>query len=190
MTTSTAPVIRAATEPGWTPAMVSCSWRMAIASTAMTIHSGRSARMVPARLLRGRYGGLQRNLVADRRQRRHDALGRERDDHFRSLAELRAQCEAAAMQVDQPLDDGEPEARALLGAFDRVGSLAERRQHDGDFFLRNAGPRVAHADVLAARGGPADLDPDLAGLRRELDRIGKKIEADLADRPLVGPDLG
>src|ERR1700730_3521103 len=93
------------------------------------------------------------------------------------------------MQVDQSLDDGKPEAGALLGSFDRVASLAERRQHYGDFFLRNAGAGIAHADVLPARGGPADLDPDLAALRRELDRVGKKIEAYLADRALVGPDF-
>src|ERR1700682_4558393 len=93
------------------------------------------------------------------------------------------------MEVDQPLHDREPETGALLGAFDRVASLTERRQHDGDFFLRNAGPGVAHADVLAARGGPADLDPDLAALRRELDRVREKVETDLTDRSLVGPDF-
>ena len=82
---------------------------------------------------------------------------------------------------------GRPEAGALFGRFDRVRALAERGQHDRDFLFGNAGAGVFHAHILAAGRGPTDLEPDLAALRRELDGVGQKVEANLAHRALVGP---
>jgi len=54
--------------------------------------------------------------------------------------------------------------------------------HAGD-----AAAGVLDAQILPARRGPADLQPDLAALRRELDRVGEQIEHDLADGALVAP---
>ena len=129
----------------------------------------------------------RRRGIGDRRQRRHHALGREGDDDFGADAQLRFERERAAMQVDQVLGDRQAEAGALFGGFDRVRALAERGQHDRDFLLGDAGAGVLDAHVLAARGGPADFEPDLAALRRELDGVGQKVEADLPHRALVAP---
>ncbi len=57
-------------------------------------------------------------LDLHRRQCVHDARGREGDDHLGALARLRLQLEAAAVEVDEALDDRQPEARALLGGLD------------------------------------------------------------------------
>src|SRR6185312_16274449 len=113
---------------------------------------------------------------------------REGDDHLGADAQLRLQREGAAMHVDQAFGDRQPQARALFRRFDRVGALAERGQHDRDLVLGDAGAGVFHAQILAARGGPADLEPDLAALGGELDRIGQQVEHDLAYRALVAPD--
>src|SRR5581483_9399467 len=56
-----------------------------------------------------------------------------------------------------------------------------------DLVLRNAGAVVLHAHVLAAGRGPADLEPDLAALRRELDRVRQQVEADLPAGAFVRP---
>src|SRR5262249_56275077 len=114
-------------------------------------------------------------------------LGRERHDHFGAFAQLGTQREGSAMQIDEALADRQAEAGALFGGFDRIRSLAERSEHDRDLLLRNAGPVVLDAHVLAARGGPSDLEPDLAALRRELDGVGQEIETNLPHRTLVAP---
>src|SRR5579883_1014870 len=49
---------------------------------------------------------------------------------------------------------------------------------------------VSFAQILPARRGPADLEPDLAALRGELDRVRQQVQHDLADGALVAPDLG
>ena len=92
------------------------------------------------------------------------------------------------MHVDQALGDRQAEPCALFGRLDRIGALAERSQHDRDFILGDAGAGVLDAEILPARGGPADLEPDLAALRGELDRVGQQVEHDLARGALVAPD--
>src|SRR5581483_7172347 len=160
MKISTTPVTIAAKEFNSIPAIVPCSWRMASASTdtpraATTNQSGRSERTITSfcsgtlremtpRLPVIRHFGLCGGDFADRRQRRHHAFGGEGDEHFRAFAQFRAQREAAAVQVDQPLHDREPKPRALLGAFQGVRTLAEGGKDDGNFLFRNAGPRIAH----------------------------------------------
>ena len=91
------------------------------------------------------------------------------------------------MKVDQALRYWQTEAGTLLSRPDRIRALAEGCEHDGDFFFWNTGSSVFHADVLAARGRPAGLEPYLTALRRELDRVRQQIEADLADRAFVSP---
>ena len=93
------------------------------------------------------------------------------------------------MQIDQVLGDRQSQPGALFGRFDRVRALAERCQHHRDFLFRYARPGVLDAHVLAAGRGPADLHPNLAALWRELDGVGQKVEADLAHRALVAPQL-
>ena len=56
-----------------------------------------------------------------------------------------------------------------------VITLAEAGQHDRDLGLRNAGAGVLDRDVLAATGGPADLDGDGAAGRGELHRVGEQV---------------
>ena len=73
------------------------------------------------------------------------------------------------------LDDRQAETGTLFGALDGNRALAEGRQDDGDLFFRNAGAVVLDRDVLTAAGRPADLDMDLATLRREFDGIGEKV---------------
>src|SRR5207248_9543014 len=93
----------------------------------------------------------------------------------------------AAVQLDQVLGDWQAEACALLGRLDRVRSLSKGCEHDRDLLVRNPGPGVLDTQILATRCGPADLEPDLAALRRELDGIAEKVEADLANGALIRP---
>jgi len=95
--------------------------------------------------------------------------------------------EAAAMQVDEIFGNRQTEARALFRRLDRVRALAERRQHNRYFLFWNTGSGVLDAHILAAGRGPADLDPDFAALRSELDGIRQQVKADLPRRPLVCP---
>src|SRR5436190_14826206 len=99
-----------------------------------------------------------------------------------SLAQLGAEREPAAMQVDQALGDRQTEPRALLGGFDRIRALSEIGENDRNLLFGNAGPIVPDAEILAARAGPSHLDPDFAALGRALDGVGQQVETDLADR--------
>ena len=126
-------------------------------------------------------------LALDRRQRFHDPRLREGGDRLGALAELRFQLEGAVVHAHQRLHDRQAEAGALFGALDGDRALAEGREHDRDFLRRNARAVVADREELAAAGGPADLDRDLAAGRRELDRVGEEVERDLADGALVRP---
>src|SRR4029453_4759294 len=103
-------------------------------------------------------------------------------------AQLRLQREGTAMHVDQALGDRKAKAGALFSRFDRVGALAERSQHDWNFLFGDAGTIVLDAQILPAGSGPAHLEPDIAALRGELDRVGQQIEHDLAGRAFVAPD--
>src|SRR5262249_37557527 len=109
------------------------------------------------------------------------------DDDFGALAQLRFEGESAAVQLDQAFHDGQSEPGTLLRRFDRVRALSEGVYDDRYLAFGNPGAVVADAEILTAGRGPAHLQPDLPGLRRELDGIGQEIEADLAHRPLVGP---
>ncbi len=68
------------------------------------------------------------------------------------------------MQLDQVLHDREPQAGAALGVLLRERALAERLQHLGDLFGRDAGPVVAHGEKLAAVLGRADAQRYAAAL--------------------------
>src|SRR6185295_495547 len=125
--------------------------------------------------------------VAHGRQCSHYSFGGERDDHLGAFAEFRTQCETSAMSVAQTFHDRKSESRALLSALDRIRTLAEGRKHDRDFFLWNSRPGIAHTEILPSRSGPSGLDPDLSALWRKFDRIGEKIETNLANSTLVGP---
>src|SRR5262245_57740951 len=91
------------------------------------------------------------------------------------------------MQLHQALRDRQSEAGALFGGLDRVRALAERGEYDRDFILRDAGSGILDAQILPAGSGPADFEPDLAPLRRELDGVAEQIETDLPDRALIRP---
>ena len=156
-------------------------------------NSARLARLVEIVGRGSGRGGIglrldRRRVLGNRRQRRHDALGRKGDDDFGADAQFRFQREGAAVQVDEVLGDRQAEARALFGRFDRVRALAERSEHDRNFLLRNTGAGILHAHVLAAGRGPADLEPDFAALRRELDRVRQQVQTDLPHRALVTPE--
>ena len=91
------------------------------------------------------------------------------------------------MKVNEVFGNGQTEAGTLFCRFDRIRSLSKGCKHDRNFLFRNARTGILHADVLTARGSPADLQPNLAGRRGKLDGIRKQIEADLPDRAFVGP---
>ena len=90
------------------------------------------------------------------------------------------------MHGEQALHDRQAEAGSLLGALDGDRALAEGRQHDRDLVGRNAGPVVAHRQILAAARRPAGAHADLAAGRRELHGVGQKVERDLPHRAFVG----
>src|SRR5690606_40046139 len=78
----------------------------------------------------------------------------------------------------QALNDRQAEARALFGALDGNGALAEGREHDGDLVGRNAGSIVLDGDVLPATCGPAHAHPHFAACWGKLDRVGEQVEGE------------
>src|SRR5580704_18108398 len=88
-----------------------------------------------------------------RLKRRYHSLRREGDDDLGALAQLRLQRKGSSMQLDQTFYDRKAEAGALFGGFDCIRALAERIEHDRNLVLRNAGPGVLDAEVLAACRG-------------------------------------
>src|SRR5690606_39946377 len=85
----------------------------------------------------------------------------------------------------QALNDRQAEARALFGALDGNGALAEGREHDGDLVGRNAGSIVLDGDVLPATCGPAHAHPHFAACWGKLDRVGEQVEGDLSNSAFV-----
>jgi hypothetical protein len=108
-----------------------------------------------------RFGG---RFGSQRRQRVHHALRREDHDHLGPDPHGRVQAELPAVQLDQPLDDRQPQARSFFRVFLRQRPPAEGRQHDRDLFGRNAGAGVGDGEILSTLPGPADLDGDRAAL--------------------------
>jgi len=94
------------------------------------------------------------------------------------------------MKIDQAFRNRQAKAGALFRRFDRIRSLTKGSEHDWNFLFRDAGSRIFHTDVLAARGRPPDLQPDIACLWGEFYRVRKQVESDLADRAFVGPKPG
>ena len=74
--------------------------------------SGGRPAAAAARALRRLVGEfvLGRGIGIDLRQRVHHTFGREDDDHFGSDAQRRIETEFPAVQLDQALDDRQPEA--------------------------------------------------------------------------------
>src|ERR1044072_4256757 len=96
---------------------------------------------------------------------------RQGDGERRAASRLAGHMDRAPMQLDQLLDQREPDAaafeRAAAGALDPPETLEQVRQ----FLRRDAGAGVAHDDlgVIAALRG-SDRDRDLA-VERELERV-------------------
>src|SRR5262249_3306567 len=93
----------------------------------------------------------------------------------------------AAVQIDEILRDRQAEPRTLFRRLDRIGALAEGGEHNRNLVLGNTGPGILDAEILPARSGPADLEPDFTALWRELDGVAQEVEADLANGALVRP---
>src|SRR5450755_2060652 len=116
------------------------------------------------------------------------AIEREPHGHPRALAEAAAHVDFAAMQFHQPLDDGEPEAGAVVGAGMRSAHLEERIAEPAEVLGRNADAGVLHRhhEELAVDRG---VDRHGAAAVGELERIGDEVDQYLLHGALVGDDL-
>ena len=93
------------------------------------------------------------------------------------------------MQFDQALDQREAEAGSVVLAAERAVHLPEWREGLLHMLRRDADPVVRHPNPKAvALQGAAD--GDLSAGRREFQGIGHEVDENLADLPLVGPEMG
>ena len=83
---------------------------------------------------------------------------------------VRPGLDAAAMQVDQPVGDGEPDPEAPVS----VRALHERCEEPLRDFRRQPGPRVAHAE-LALVAATEKTDGDRAARGCELERVPDQV---------------
>ena len=97
--------------------------------------------------------------------------------------------ERAAVQVDEVLHDRQSETGAALGGFVGQRALTEGLQDARDLVFRNTGASVGDRHELSAVVRMSDDERDAAALRRELQRVGQEVEADLAHRARIGPDV-
>jgi len=94
-------------------------------------------------------------------------------------------------KVHQALDDGEPQARALVLPREGAVGLGEPLEHTGDLVLRDADACIADAKVNAlpsGRRGRLRLSPDLqmyASLLCEFQGIAHEVEKDLAQAGFI-----
>src|SRR5215471_3386561 len=108
-------------------------------------------------------------------------------DDARPPSDRRLYRNRSAVQLDQALDEREPETGARLPF-----PALEFFENSGVLGLRYADPGIGHGQqqlVLAPRG----FDRYIPARRREFDRIGDKVEERLFDAPLVSldhPDIG
>src|SRR3990170_1733676 len=118
------------------------------------------------------------------------AMGAHRDGEGegRALAELARERQRAAVQLDQPASQREPQARSLALPRVVVADLAELLEHRLLVFCRDPdagiGDRHRHRVAVQRRA-----HGDLASLWGELDRVGQEVEQHLLDLAFVSHDL-
>src|SRR4029450_1662404 len=106
----------------------------------------------------------------------------------RPLAQVALDPDLAAVQLDELLREGQPEARAFLLACLIAPHLAELLE-DGRLILGgDPDPGVGDGDLDRAVF-PAGLKADPAPFRGELHGIGEEVEQDLLDLALIPHEL-
>ena len=93
----------------------------------------------------------------------------------------------AAVQLDEPFDEGEAEPEAAAAALDGLGRLHERLEEVLLRLGRHAGAVVTHANdgMALAR---LDTQDRLAASRRELRRVGQEVADDLGEARAIALD--
>ncbi|MNL78574.1 hypothetical protein D3C87_2050000 [compost metagenome] len=80
------------------------------------------------------------------------------------------------MQMNKTFDDRKPEAGTAALAI--LGLCLEAVEHGFQHVRRNAGAAIAHREEHVRRIAPA-IERDRRVLRREIRRIGQKLDQDL-----------
>ena len=119
---------------------------------------------------------------------RGPAIERQADADAGALPQPAADIDPAAVQRDQPLDDGQAEPGAVVTPVVARARLEERIADAGEIVVADADAGVLdgeHDDVAVDLGA----DRNLAAGMAELDRVRQQIEHDLVERALVGDDV-
>src|SRR4051812_44406787 len=132
-------------------------------------------------------GGQRRDVARRLINRRRECQG-QRDDDGGPLVEPAVHGHLAAVQRDQALDDGQPEAGAFVAALIGGAGLEERIADPLEILRRNADAGVADAQFQPRsldRGG----DGDGAAALGELDGVGNQIEHDLLEGARIAGEV-
>ena len=105
--------------------------------------------------------------------------------HDGADARLRADAQAAAVQLGQRAGDGEAETGALVALRELGLDLLEGPAELAERVLRDADAGVLDKDVDGVAGKPR-AHRDAAALGRELHRVVEEVDEDLVQRALVG----
>src|SRR5690349_5003877 len=111
---------------------------------------------------------------------------RENDRHPRARRLRTLDPDGAAVRLDERLDDGEADTRAVCHAR-RVRHAIVRLEDAAQCFGRNAAPGIGDFDGDASRQRPR-AHPNRAAARRILDRIGDEIRQHALQRVGIGVD--
>src|SRR6266487_2810453 len=110
-----------------------------------------------------------------------------RERERRALADRALDPDPPAVELDEPLRQGEPEAGPLARAFAGSSNLLKLLEDLSEILWGDADAAVAdrHLDLAISS---ARAHGDRAAIRGELHGVRQQVEEDLADLALVGDD--
>ena len=124
------------------------------------------------------------------RRRRRLAEDRQADDELAAVAEaLAVRLDAAAVQLHQPVDEGEADAEPAVRAIQRAGGLHEKIEDARQQFRVDAHAVVAHADDDLGRlgaDGTLGAERDVAAVAAVFAGVAEEVAKDLLEPGGVG----
>src|SRR6185312_4705812 len=108
-----------------------------------------------------------------------DAVGRKNEPCGCADAGRAVELERPAMQLDEPLGEGQAETGALAAPVERAVDLLERLQHFRDIARGNADAGIDDTDGEATGGVDLGIDRDAAAGFGELDAVRHEVEQHL-----------
>src|SRR5690554_5681300 len=134
--------------------------------------------------------GITLRLEGAARAAIEDAGGGEPDVRAGPPAAFALERQAATMQLDEAVAQGESQARALGTAVQLDAHLREALQGTADLLAAHADATVLDLQEDPQLGAYFQPQADFSPRGRELDGIGQEIEQDLLHPPPIGKDQG